>query len=320
MKKTWEPSPNFTKGSDTASIKDWWGKYGHSKRTFKYICIHWWDAPERKPKFENVVAVLRNEERQASAHYVAEAGRVAQLVREEDIAWANNGGNPETISIECNPRQTDADYDTVAKLIADIWKRRGVLPLVKHSRYSNTQCPGTYDLNRLKKLAEKHYSGYRESEYRVRTKMRDAKTYTAMKSPTILWDFSGKTWKDFKPVKKFKQGTKIDISAYVDHEVGSRYFMTEYSYKRNLSHGFNAVDLKEEKPAPKQPSETKRPKKTTPKEKPGGDTISGGDRKSIDATLKRHQRYFDLLFSILGKLWSFVGQVLNEKKKIDKEN
>lgn len=131
-------SPNYTPASQTKQV---WGV----NRQIKYICIHWWDRPENKPSFNGVVSLLLSSSRQASAHYVAEAGRVAQLVKEEDNAWANGSGNPYTISIECNPRASTADRQTIAELVAKIRKRRGNLPLVPHSKFQPTQCPGVYN-------------------------------------------------------------------------------------------------------------------------------------------------------------------------------
>ncbi len=125
------------------------------------ITIHWWDDPAvRRPSFETVINLFVTGSRQTSAHYVAEAGRVACLVAPGDRAWAcgdginvGSGGNDKSISIECNWRQSDGDYDTIAQLIADLRKTYGDLPLKPHRNWTNTDCPGTYDLARLDRLA-----------------------------------------------------------------------------------------------------------------------------------------------------------------------
>ena len=95
-----------------------------------------------------------------SAHYIAEAGRVACIVDPDNRAWhAGDGvnvgskGNDQGIGIECNPRQSDGDYATIAELIRNIRAVYGDLPLIRHRDCSTTQCPGTYDLDRLDKLA-----------------------------------------------------------------------------------------------------------------------------------------------------------------------
>ncbi|ATU19820.1 N-acetylmuramoyl-L-alanine amidase [Bifidobacterium choerinum] len=124
------------------------------------ITIHWWDDPAKHPTFDGVVNTFVTGARQTSAHYVAEAGKVACLVAPGDRAWAcgddvnvNSGGNDRSISIECNPRQSDGDYDTIAQLIADLRATYGDLPLYPHRHWSSTGCPGTYDLARLDRLA-----------------------------------------------------------------------------------------------------------------------------------------------------------------------
>lgn len=146
-KKLFKQSPNYTPAAKTRSV---WGV----DRKIQAICIHWWGDPATKPSFEGVIAVLTNPARQASAHWVAEAGRACQLVNEKDNAWANNSGNPYTISIECNPRNTAADRQTIVELIADIRRRHGNLPLVPHSKYVATACPGTYN-KYLKEMSNK---------------------------------------------------------------------------------------------------------------------------------------------------------------------
>lgn len=138
-------SPNYTSGRP----------YG-----IKFIVIHWWNAPETHPTFEGTISTLCNPSRGASAHYIAEAGRVACIVDPDDRAWhAGDGvgvgskGNDMGIGIECNPRQSDGDYETIAELIRNLRAVYGDLPLIRHRDCSATQCPGNYDLDRLDKLA-----------------------------------------------------------------------------------------------------------------------------------------------------------------------
>ena len=80
-----------------------------------------------------------------SAHYVASAGRVTQLVHDYDRAWhAGPGGNPRSIGIECRPEMSADDFETVAALIAAIRAQHGHLPLVPHSHWLATACPGRW--------------------------------------------------------------------------------------------------------------------------------------------------------------------------------
>mgnify|MGYP003574980939 CR=1 FL=1 len=141
-------SPNFTPGNQTLAT------YGRP-RTIEAIAIHWWGDPNTNPTYEGVIATLCNPARQASAHFVATGTgrRVAQLVVLTDTSWATNSANPYTISIECDPRCRNEDYDVVAELIAELRAEYGNLPLVPHRQFVATACPGNYDLARLDREA-----------------------------------------------------------------------------------------------------------------------------------------------------------------------
>ncbi len=119
---------------------------GRGGRKITGIVIHWWDDPSKKPSFDGVVQWLCRPGGGSSAHYVVEAGRVACLVATKDTAWhcGHYPSNQKTIGIECNPRMSSGDLETVAELVADIRKVYGNLPLSKHSDYQDTSCPGTY--------------------------------------------------------------------------------------------------------------------------------------------------------------------------------
>lgn len=141
-------SPNYTPKAQTRSV---WGR----DRIITAIAIHWWGDPNTNPTYEGVIATLCNPSRGASAHYVATGTgrRVACLVSPEDNSWATNSANPYTISIECDPRCRNEDYDVVAELIASIRSAYGDLPLVPHRQFVATQCPGNYSLEELDRRA-----------------------------------------------------------------------------------------------------------------------------------------------------------------------
>lgn len=115
-------------------------------QNIKYITIHWWGDPSTRPGFNGVCNWLCTPAAQVSAHYVVEAGRVACLVDCNKAAWhaGSAAGNQTSIGIECNPRMSAGDLETVAELVADLRKTYGDLPLVPHSHWVGTACPGTY--------------------------------------------------------------------------------------------------------------------------------------------------------------------------------
>lgn len=143
-------SPNYTPAS---RVRATWGR----PRTVEAIAIHWWGDPRNNPQFEGIVDYLCRSSSGVSAHIVATGTgrRAACLVDLSDASWATNSANPYTISIECDPRARDSDYDVVAEVIAQLRSIYGNIPLVPHSKYVATACPGVYSLSKLNSIASK---------------------------------------------------------------------------------------------------------------------------------------------------------------------
>lgn len=130
----WIASPNF--------------KPGRTERV-KYIVIHHWDDPAKKPTINGVVNHFKNPKIEVAAHYVVSGDRIIQMVKESDTAWHTRAANPHTIGIEVDPNVPGNTYATVGRLVQEIRKRHGNLPLRKHSDFVNTSCPGNLDLARI---------------------------------------------------------------------------------------------------------------------------------------------------------------------------
>ena len=65
----------------------------------------------------------------------------------------------------------------------------------------------------------------------------------ALTTDASLWDLNFTNIKDAKAVKQYKKGDTIgNIVAVATHPCGSKYYMTEYSYKNKVNNGFNVVD------------------------------------------------------------------------------
>lgn len=124
------------------------------------IVIHWWGTPVGQ-SIDSVRSTFGNGGRQASAHYGCSDGVVDCYVNPDDVAWANGhwGANLSKISIECDPRQSDGDYYAAAWTVAYVRSIYGDLPLSRHRDYYNTQCCGTYDLDRIDRLAREISAG-----------------------------------------------------------------------------------------------------------------------------------------------------------------
>lgn len=122
-------SPNYSSGRPYGDVDS--------------ITIHHWGVDGQS--HQNVVNYLCRDDGDSSAHYVASAGRVTQLVHDYDRAWhAGPGGNPRSIGIECRPEMTDGDVATVIGLIRAIRAEHGPLPIVGHRDWMSTDCPGRW--------------------------------------------------------------------------------------------------------------------------------------------------------------------------------
>lgn len=98
--------------------------------------------------------------RNGSAHYgIGNSGEIGQYVDEADTAWTNSNwpSNCRSVTIETSNSATggdwpvsDAAYDTLIKLVADIAKRNNLGTLVAgknltwHSMFAPTTCPGDF--------------------------------------------------------------------------------------------------------------------------------------------------------------------------------
>lgn len=114
---------------------------GRSKR-LEYILIHWWGSFGQS--HDGVVSYLCRAAGNTSAHYVVSAGRVTQIVSDNDTAWHCPGANANGIGLECRPEMSNGDFETVAQLIAAIWSEHGYLPLRGHRDFYATACPGQW--------------------------------------------------------------------------------------------------------------------------------------------------------------------------------
>lgn len=249
---TSKSSPNFTKG-----------------RTQKIsaIVIHWWGDPNTKPTASGVVSWFLNKASQVSAHYVITGTNreVYHVVDNANTAWHAKQANSFTIGLECDPRCRDEDYDVVAEVVANLWKHYGKLPLKRHSEYVSTACPGNYDIARIAREAEAKLNPKPAPELVVIDIPN--KIFVTTKD-VQLWDLTFSKWTDAKSVKALPKGTQIEVSATVDHPLGGRYLISEYSFSKGVFNGVNVADVVEykepAKPVQPTPVEPEKPEVSTP--------------------------------------------------------
>jgi len=138
MNITQIPTPDFTPG--------------RGGKTLQYIVMHW-GVVTNLQQIDNEVA---NPNRQMSYTYALDKDVVHQYVKEEDTAWhagvfdINQRSIGICIAAGPNYPYADQDYETAAKLIANIFQRRGVLEIKAHRDFKPTECPGNLDFGRLR--------------------------------------------------------------------------------------------------------------------------------------------------------------------------
>jgi len=129
-----------------------YGRYGRVG-----ITVHWWDTPQRAGTHDGTVNYILNKAKAGtgSVNYVLSNDKITLLVEPENVAWASQSGNPTTVSIEFDPRLNGEGYRKAGWLINELEKRfKRTLTLYPHNHWFATQCPGTLDLNRMRREAD----------------------------------------------------------------------------------------------------------------------------------------------------------------------
>lgn len=215
-------------------------------------------------------------------------------------------GNHATVGIETTNstgapdwKVSDQTLETLIKLVADIAKRNnlGKLWLNPDADYptlsghkdwfgAQTACCGPYLYPKLQYIADRANAiNYpptppKKAEL-VWTKLDKVEKYICNKQPTTLWNFDSTTWAGCKSVKEFKKGDRMDIYGTVlNKSLNATYLLTEYSYTKKITNGFNKADLdKVTQPAPEpKPEPTPEPTPTpepepTPEPTPEDPTV-----------------------------------------------
>lgn len=118
---------------------------GRSGKQVEGIVVHHYGV--MGSTYAGTIRTLTKPTAAASAHFVIDAGKVAQLVALSDTAYhADNWPiNLCTIGIECPPEATEAQVNTLVQLIAGLYRVYGrVLPLSGYKDHAKTACPGRY--------------------------------------------------------------------------------------------------------------------------------------------------------------------------------
>ena len=245
-----------------AEAQNYYGRYSRVG-----ITVHWWGDGTGASNHDNIVNYMNNQASlgNKSVNYVLSDNKITLCVNPDNVAWASQGGNPTTISVETQPTLGAEGYKKWGWLVDQLEQRYGrTLPLYKHSQWYGTACPGTIDLNRIRAEADKWKRGEYEPQPPVVTPPPPAPVPTPPTPPKVtlqvtdipnkqvklirqanLWDLGFTKYPDAKVVKTLPAGTVIDASAIAKHPLGSTYYLTEYSFSKGINNGINTKDCED---------------------------------------------------------------------------
>lgn len=232
-----------------------YGKYARDG-----ITVHWWGDGTGADNHDNIVRYLNGKGAQGqapTANYVLSDAKITECIAPENVAWTSGNGNATTIGVETQPTLNAEGYKKWGFLVMTLEKRFGkTLRLYPHNFWGSTQCPGTLSLDRIRQEADKWHRGEYDPAPPTPTppatanlewiKLPKKQVYLTNKSPTKLWNFNQTSWAGFgNGVKDFGGGEKIEIyGKVINHSLnGATYLVTEYSFTKKITNGFNEKDM-----------------------------------------------------------------------------
>lgn len=238
---------------------------GREGQPIKFITIHHsagWEATLRY--------LWADPNRNGSSHFWVGnlPGQIEQYVDTNDTAWTNGNWRSNTQSITIEVRGDWRGYydqqtlDNLELLLRELRKNYPAVAIEYHQDVSDkmTLCP-----------ADLKHKGYarqvwdKVSAWLQPKPPAPAISYQPIEPKRIqlirttsLWNFNATSWEQInkQSVKIFGEGEVIDVVAIATNQLGSKYYMTAYSYNNGAvraTNGFNVADAKDYVPVITQP-------------------------------------------------------------------
>ena len=239
--------------------------YGHYDRAG--VTYHWWNRPSAiaDSDHDNIVNMMNRNAANGEAptvNYVASGGKLTLLVNPDNVAWCSNNGNATTVSVECSPHFTDGLYRKLGWLHDQLEQRYNrTLAIYVHFNWIATECSPIVK-SRIRQEADK-WKAERNvpAPAPAPTPVPETVTVQVQNIPNKkvrfirqanMWDLGFRTYAEAKTMNPtafpngFPQGHVIeDVSAIATHPLGSKYYITEYSYVRGIKKGINVKDVED---------------------------------------------------------------------------
>lgn len=249
--------------STPAEAQGIWGRYSREG-----ITAHWWGDGTGASNHDNIVNYFLSQANAGikSVNYVVSDDKITLMVSPDNVAWCSSAGNPTTISIEHQPTLNAEGYKKSGWLVWQLEQRYNRrLAIYPHSKWQQTACPGSIDLNRIRAEADKWATGGYNPPPVVTPVPTPAPaptiriTYSKLPKPvqyvinkdTSLWNFNSSTWGGIKPVKALAKGEQFIVYGIGDNNtLKAHYAMTQYSFgsadttgSPKATNGVNMADL-----------------------------------------------------------------------------
>lgn len=184
------------------------------------VTIHWWGGGESANQHDNIVNYFlkQGDAQVKSVNFVVSDIKITRMVPEDMVAWCSQGGNPTTISIECQPTLSDEGYKRLAWLISTLNKKYGrTLTIYPHKYWISTDCPGTIDLERIR----------RDSSTPVTSTIPTAPVQTVSATPkpspskqTVYLPSNVDTWAAYSVGSGYRKGTSDQVGTLLPSKFG----------------------------------------------------------------------------------------------------
>jgi len=231
---------NYTKGRDGRSLK--YFTVHHSagwEQTLRYL----WADPARN----------------GSSHFYVSGTVREQYVDTNDTAWCNGNWVSNTESVSCETRgdwrgyYDQATLNNLTEVMYQCIKAYPNLQLTYHKDVSSTVTLCPCDLkdkgyaaqcwqNAKNRIAVENTAAQAPA-VNLRTDIADKKVILIRDSN--LWDMSFTTWAGAKAVKALPKGTVIDVAGVYNHQLGGKYYLSNYSWNNGINNGINVKDCED---------------------------------------------------------------------------
>lgn len=279
-----EIKPSSSAGYHTPDgARRYYGKYDRSGVTY-----HWWNRPDRiaDNEHDSIVNYMNGNAAKGAAptvNYVASGSKLTLCINPDNVAWTSSNGNPTTIGVECSPHFTESFYKKLGWLHDQLEQRYNrTLAIFVHFDWTPTEC------SPIVKQKIRDYANFWKAE---RNAPAPAPVQQPPAPPTVtlkiadivnkkvkvhrtanLWDLAFKKYSEAKTINPvdfpngFPVGHIIEVSATAEHPLGSKYYLTDYSYSRGVGAGINVKDVDDfiDVVAPPNPAPVIQPPKDAP--------------------------------------------------------